>query len=114
MQKMVYYCDKCKREIEAPWLVAAEGLKNSADDPAELTEKMDLCAEHAAEWARVKAAWLEDKPRGKTGRKPLDRERIYALCDAGWSIEKIADDLNCSPESIKKYVYERKKAAPDE
>lgn len=114
MLKTVYVCDKCKREIEAPWLVVAEGLKNSADDPSELTDRMDLCGDCAGDWAKMKASWLADKPRGKTGRKPLDHEKIVALYNAGWHYEDIADELKCSPETVKTHVYKYKKAASDE
>lgn len=114
MQKMVYYCDKCKREIEAPWLVVAEGLKNSADDPSELTDRMDLCGDCAGDWAKMKTSWLADKPRGKTGRKLLDREKIMSLHAAGWSLEKIADEMNCMPDTIRTIISKAKKAASDE
>lgn len=114
MQKMVYYCDKCKKEIEAPWLVVAEGLKNSADDTSELTDGMDLCGDCAGDWAKMKAAWLADKPRGKTGRKLLDREKIMSLHAAGWSLEKIADEMNCMPDTIRTIISKAKKAASDE
>ena len=114
MQKMVYYCDKCKREIEAPWLVVEEGLKQTADDPSELTDRMDLCGDCAGEWARMKASWLADKPRGKTGRKLLDREKIMSLHAAGWSLEKIADEMNCMPDTIRTIISKAKKAASDE
>ena len=43
-----------------------------------------------------------------------DHKKILSLREAGWSVEKIADDLNCSPETIKTYVYGRKKAALDD
>ena len=114
MLKTVYVCDKCKKEVEGSWLVVAEGLRHNMEEPADVTDRMDLCGDCAGDWAKMKASWLADKPRGKTGRKLLDREKIMSLHAAGWSLEKIADEMNCMPDTIRTIISKAKKAASDE
>lgn len=114
MLKTIYVCDKCKKEVEGPWLVVEEGLRHSAEETADVTDRMDLCGNCAGDWAKMKASWLADKPRGKTGRKLLDREKIMSLHTAGWSLEKIADEMNCMPDTIRTIISKAKKAASEE
>ena len=43
-----------------------------------------------------------DKPKSKGGRKPsIDWGKAKACRAAGWSIEKIADELRCSPATVR-------------
>lgn len=37
----------------------------------------------------------------------LDIGRIHALTNAGWSIEKVADDLSTLPEYVEEILHER-------
>lgn len=42
----------------------------------------------------------ESKAPKKTTRKELDMGKVKALRDAGWTFEKIADEMGCSPQTI--------------
>lgn len=42
----------------------------------------------------------EPKAPKKTTRKELDMGKVKALRDAGWTFEKIADEMGCSPQTI--------------
>ncbi len=45
------------------------------------------------------------EPRKKKGRPPvIDYGKIGALWEAGWSAEKIADDINCDTEIVIEYL----------
>lgn len=49
-------------------------------------------------------------PAPKTGarRKALDDGKIRALRKAGWTLEKIADEMGCAPQTIKNRLDEYK------
>lgn len=39
-------------------------------------------------------------PKKKPGRKPIDWPKAEACRKAGWSIPKIADELNCAEQTV--------------
>ena len=40
-------------------------------------------------------------------KRLLDVGRIHALTNAGWSVEKVADDLSTLPEFVEEILHER-------
>jgi hypothetical protein len=52
--------------------------------------------------SRPKAAPKKTGPK----RKPFDIGKAKACRTAGWSIEKIADEMQCSAPTVKKYLVE--------
>lgn len=50
------------------------------------------------------------KPKENRSKKPaVDRGKVYALRDAGWSGAKIADEMRCSEARISQILKERSK-----
>ena len=41
-------------------------------------------------------------------RKPIDTGKVKALRDAGWSLQKIADEMGCSAQNISKILNREK------
>ena len=48
----------------------------------------------------------EPKKQRKTTRKELDMGKVKALREAGWSFEKIADEMGCAPQTIANHLKE--------
>lgn len=48
----------------------------------------------------------EPKAAGKK-RKPLDDGKMLALRKAGWSYEKIADEMGCSTQTVINHIKEK-------
>ena len=42
----------------------------------------------------------EKKDEEKSRKKPLDEGKMLALRKAGWSYEKIADEMNCATQTV--------------
>lgn len=40
------------------------------------------------------------KKKAPTNKKSLDMGKVRALRNAGWSLEKIADEMGCAPQTI--------------
>ncbi|MBQ1571412.1 MAG: hypothetical protein IIZ78_09830 [Clostridiales bacterium] len=49
---------------------------------------------------KVKAEPKAAAPKKKPGRKPIDWPKAEACRKAGWSIPKIADELNCAEATV--------------
>ena len=48
------------------------------------------------------------KPTNPTGKKkPLDDGKMLALRKAGWTYEKIADEMRCSAQTVINHIKER-------
>ena len=50
---------------------------------------------------KYKSGWIPVQKRY------LDVGRIHALTNAGWSVEKVADDLSTLPEYVEEILHER-------
>ena len=89
---------------------AAEVAVGAETEPAE-TVASAPAADQQEEKAEVMAE-LKKKcdPAPKTGarRKDLDDGKIRALRKAGWTLEKIADEMGCAPQTIKNRLDEYK------
>ena len=49
---------------------------------------------------------LKPKQRKAVNRKELDMGKVKALRAAGWSFEKIADEMGCAPQTIANHLKE--------
>lgn len=124
MQKLIYLCDKCGAEIKENerFLITTGPI----GDPNN-AESVDLCGtcyigalkvlkiyltggktaptaekpEKPAEPKKPKA-----KPGGRMRKKKLDLGKIAALRNAGWSLEKIADELGCCTQTTANHIKE--------
>lgn len=46
------------------------------------------------------------KPKKAVNRKELDMGKVKALREAGWSLEKIADEMGCAAQTIANHLKE--------
>ena len=90
-----HYCQKCVEKIKA-FIRSVEQMEERKEDVA-LSEpqKQETVPPH--------------KPKE---RKKVDMGKILALRKAGWSYEKIADEMGLKPSTIPAYIcnYKRKMA----
>ena len=49
---------------------------------------------------------LKPKQRKAVNRKELDMGKVKAMRAAGWSLEKIADEMGCAPQTIANHLKE--------
>lgn len=90
-----HYCQKCVEKIKA-FIRSAEQTEEQKEDVA-----------------LVKPTNPETEPPQKPKeRKKVDMGKILALRKAGWSYEKIADEMGLKPSTIPAYIcnYKRKMA----
>ena len=80
------------------------------DTAVKIWEKLDEDA-HAEEPKQEPEPKAEPKPKQTATKKPLDDGKILALRNAGWSLEKIADEMNCSPQTVANHLERMKKKA---
>lgn len=124
MRKVNYYCDKCGKLITGPKFQLAT-YWTDLEDPNEfewdVDKGADLCEDCNKECDDMVAWFIQhrdyhigapaEKPEpapkrqnikhGTGGKKKdLDLGRMAALRNAGWSYEKIADDLRCSAQTV--------------
>ena len=75
---------------------------NGYDIIASIDEVRALLTDAAPEKVIVQAPEMDPEPEPKKTNKkiPLDMGKVKALRKAGWTVEKIADDLRVSPSTI--------------
>lgn len=119
MKKTIYMCDCCGKTIEAPdWFTVFYGITSSESNVTK-TEKLfdDICSNcmnnlrdilHSGELIRKPVAPQKAAP---AKRQPFDEGKARALRNAGWSLEKIADEMKCSPQTVANHLA---KSPPEE
>lgn len=103
MKETIYLCDKCKKAIQKDIYRLYVGIVDpETDDSPECYELNELgdrcfCISCLAEIDKgiIKYISKETKPK-----KKIDDGMIQALRDAGWTLEAIADELGCCPQTI--------------
>ena len=82
-------------KAEQPAKESAPVIKESAPDPEESAPAEEP---KAAEPVTEEEPKEEDKPviKRSTMKRPLDDGKIFSLRRAGWTWDKIADEMNCS------------------
>ena len=96
--------------------VAGGAVTEPADiiEPAETVAYVPLAAAQQEEKAEVIAEpkkKYDPTPKTGTRRKDLDDGKIRALRKAGWTLEKIADEMGCTPQTIKNRLDKYKNAS---
>lgn len=49
---------------------------------------------------------VKAQPKQAAGKKPLDDKKMLALRKAGWSYEKIADEMGCAVQTVINHIKE--------
>ena len=91
--------EKNFRKVEEPELVKAVEV---------LREAAEVAVEKAVE-GRLESPPEEpekEEPEKKSGRKKIDRGKVMALHNAGWTNKKIADEMACSEWSVSMILKE--------
>lgn len=123
MKKIRFVCDFCSKEI------TGEGMRLirvSFEKDGTFTEPDNACEFHfckkcnaslmaeldKAEYVKTKnkALGIKDKEKSpdKSSGKRLDAGKVMALSKAGWSNEKIAEEMKVTEEQIYKCIYYQK------
>lgn len=109
MKKIIYICDKCGKEIQ--------------DEIFPIGKVFDLCPDCADKFQNVLAGFLnqkEEQPKpepekpkkgvkgngGARHKVKLDLGKVGALYAAGWSVKQIAEEMNCSDQTIRNHLNE--------
>lgn len=86
MKKIIYICDRCKKE-------ATESIVEVCG--------YELCDKCAAKAAELVAKFVTlGVPKREEREKKWDVGKAQALRDAGWTIEKIAEEIGVSAPTI--------------
>ena len=93
MRKIIYYCDKCGKEITEGYKVASINEHIS-----------ELCPECSDNLADLFANWLEGKvqktKKPAPNRVDIDMGKVHALMYAGWSLAKIGEEFRTTGQTI--------------
>ena len=122
MKKICFVCDFCGKEItgEGTRLVTVSFNNGSFTEP-DNTAEFHFCkkcnASLIAELDKAESVSAKDKKSGakdkekspdKSSGKRLDAGKVMALSKAGWSNEKIAEEMKVTEEQIYKCIYYQK------
>lgn len=123
MKKICFVCDFCGKEItgEGMRLIRVSFEKGGAFTEQENADEFHFCkkcnAALIAELDKTESASAKDKkpasgdkkksPEKSSGRR-LDAGKVMALSKAGWSNEKIAEEMKVTEEQIYKCIYYQK------
>lgn len=107
MRKTVFVCDRCGKVIEKRVIsvaVAVGDVDGDMGEFGELGESWDLCHECLEDLRRFMKSKSTPEPQAKPRRKgprlELDLGKMAALRNAGWSYDKIADELHVSQGTV--------------
>ena len=118
MRKIMYYCDRCGKQIQtdvvrilATHYYTQDNNTDVPDDEEEGAMLCNTCIDivDAAIVAAMKLVTLPEKPKKQHGgqnKKNLDLGKIAALRNAGWSLEKIGDEMGCSAQTVANHLEE--------
>lgn len=83
----------------------AKGGPEPDEPKPEPPDEFEAAAEEAMKEADAKRKKTGPKPGTKPkGQKPIDDGRIRALWEGGWSVAKIADDMQLSAPTVRKHL----------
>lgn len=96
MQKIIFFCDKCGKQIP-------DGdLKQALIDDA-----YDLCPDCHAALISFFQDWLSSHVKKKavyTKKADIDMGKVHALRNAGWSNDKIGTEFGVSGQTIANHL----------
>jgi len=93
MKKVIFVCDRCGWQMTEPWVTI----------PIETGERhlCEFCTEKIlAALLELKGPKEEEPKEEKPKRKRIDQGKVLALAKAGWTVAKIADEMDCSVQSV--------------
>lgn len=122
MRKITYFCDRCGKQITSDLIHLGVRFIDPAN--GELVDEewgAELCREcsEIVDDATVKAIKMTQKPAPK--KKPVNRPapnkvdidmgKVFALREAGWSLDKIGEEFRVSGQTIANHItaYNKKK-----
>ena len=80
--------------------------KNYQEGPKEMKEPAVTLGEITERTLKEDPASPPAEPEKKSGRKKIDRGKVMALHNAGWTNKKIADEMTCSEASVSMILKE--------
>lgn len=105
MKKVVYICDLCGWQMAEPYVMI-----QVEDREAGERHLCQICAERIRDALPKPEATKEEEPKEeKPKRKRIDQGKVLALAKAGWTIAKIAEEMDCSYPTVRNII----KAAED-
>ena len=128
MKKVTYLCDRCGKEVENPeelQTIYTYPNYSKYDNPGKenIMDGMDFCQECVDDirnFAMKKplTAVLEEsepaKPKGKPGRKKIDKELVWRLYMQGVKVPDIAEQCNMKVSSVHTLLSKMRKERLDE
>lgn len=108
-------CEVCNRQLDNDYAYIQLVTVMDGKISKRLKTKHICCPDCLPRLKRVVSdIKLERKLPGRAGLI-LDDAKIYALRQAGWSLDKIADEMGCSRDAITKHLedYEKRKGGKD-
>ena len=117
MRKITIFCDRCGKQIRlvSKLLTTFSYNVDNMEDPEAVDDGAELCIDCFNEIDDMVAFMVknptihfdggkqigsEPEKSKRTKKKDLDLGRMAALRNAGWSLEKIADELRCSAQTV--------------
>lgn len=94
------YCEECMEEIRA---FITHGHTQTPTEPI----NTDSAAGTTESTPPAAGQTTEDKAGKRNSR--IDMGKVNALRDAGWSIGKIAEEMNVDPAEVAEKIYDRKR-----
>ena len=96
MKKVIFVCDLCGWQMAEPYVMI-----QVEDREAGERHICQICAERIREALPKPEATKEEEPKEeKPKRKRIDQGKVLALAKAGWSAQKIADEMGCSVPAV--------------
>lgn len=134
MIKTIILCDRCGKQLsdlEHPGRIKIEREIIEGEGTCCMGYKADFCDDCMAEIQEFienkpketqaavpenveKTECAEDKRQGNGFAKKYDTGKIIALKKAGWSSDKIAEEMGMTPEQVYNQIYNYKKKHPEE
>lgn len=112
MKKTMYICDSCGKEITSEeWYSVFYGQTNSESNVTKtqtlFEDICDDCMENlkamfqSGNLVKKMPVQSKGKPQAEPKkRQPFDEGKARALRNAGWSLEKIAEEMKCTPSTV--------------
>ena len=111
MKKVIFVCDLCGWQMAEPYVmiqvedreagerhicqICAERIREALPKPEATKEE-----EPKEEKPKPEATKEEEPKEEKPKRKRIDQGKVLALAKAGWSAQKIADEMGCSVPAV--------------
>lgn len=124
MRKIMYFCDRCGKQVTDSMMqlcVSTLRIDDSyGEEVGSLDEGAELCTDCYDEIDSMIAYMVKNPsvhfsngekikpkdPKKANNKAKLDLGKIAALRNAGWTIDKIADEMKVSHQTIRNHMDE--------